>query len=147
MINKIQLHLETIYKEYLETKNFILKFKEDFSKLKEEVAKESLEMDEDKVDENYYKRVAWVGALESDLIQLKVRLYHTWIAYKDIAELSKELKEEIEEELKDLNFKVTYDVKGSQVTLIDKDAYEYYKKQFMEIREYQKSQLNGKSNT
>lgn len=135
MANIIEINLQKTFKEYLDVKNYILQ-KVNKEQLDTDLAKEviSSNLSEDEIDDYIFEKTGWVQILNEDLRQLKIRLFHTYMAYKDLVEPPKELKEQIEEEIKEMTFKLTYSIKGDELTLVDKEAYEFYKKQFKEMK-------------
>lgn len=140
-MNYIQLHLEKVYKEYLDVKHFLERTlkKENLDKIRDEVAKKSIELETDEeISELSFEKLGWIQILQQDLISLKVRLYHTYEAYKELVEPPKELKEEIEIEIKDLAFNLTYSVKGDEITLVNKESYNFYKNQAFEVEKLYK---------
>lgn len=140
MQNKIELQLEKVFKEYLNVKHFLKEFYKNLSKLKEELAKESLEKTEEEIYEYTFEKFGYISAIEGDLAQLKGRLYHTYEAYKDLVEIPKEIKEEVE----DLKFTLTYNIRGTDAEIVDQEAYNFYKNNFIEGQKYLKAQMGGK---
>lgn len=137
--NYIELQLEKVYKEYMEVKNFLLNFarKENLEEIKKDIAQNALkEQTDDDRFEYYFKKLGWTSAVQADLTQLKARLFHTYEAYKELVEPPKEIKEEIEKELQDIVFKLTYNIKANQAELVDQKLLEYYKNQAKEIFNY-----------
>jgi len=142
MENKLELHLDKCFKEYLDVKNYLKDFYTKLPELKAELAKKTFDKEEDEVNEISYKEIFWITALEGDLAQLTSRLYHTYQTYKQLENPAE--KTEIEEELKEIKFTLTYSVKGDQVEVVDKDGYNYYKNQFLETQKYIKSKVGEK---
>jgi len=142
MENKLELHLDKCFKEYLDVKNFLKEFYRNIEELKKEVAKKTEGKEEEEVNEISYKDIFWVSALEGDLAQLTGRLYHTYQTYKQLEKPAE--KTEIEEELKEIKFNLVYSVKGDQVDVVDKDGYDFYKNQFLETQNYLKSKFGEK---
>ena len=137
MENKIEIHLNKVFKEYLDVKNYLLSL--DKQSIKDEVTQKSLLIDSDEELSNYYfEKLGYLRALEGDLSQLQGRLFHVYDYYKEITE---EKNQDIEKELQDITFKLTYSVKGDELTLVDKEAYEFYKKQFIESQKYAKFKM------
>ena len=137
MQNKIELHLETVYKEYEEVKYYLTNFKKNIEENKKKVAEKTQNKTEEEVNEIFYKEIAWISALEGDLQQLTGRLYHTYQAYKDLIEIPQKIKEEVE----NLKFTLVFNVRAGEVEIVDKEAYEFYKTQFFEGQKYLKSQM------
>ena len=137
MQNKIELHLETVYKEYEEVKYYLTNFKKNIEEKKKKVAEKTQNKTEEEVNEIFYKEIAWISALEGDLQQLTGRLYHTYQAYKDLIEIPQKIKEEVE----NLKFTLVFNVRAGEVEIVDKEAYEFYKTQFFEGQKYLKSQM------
>lgn len=137
MQNKIELHLETVYKEYDEVKYYLTNFKKNIEEKKKKVAEKTQNKTEEEVNEIFYKEIAWISALEGDLQQLTGRLYHTYQAYKDLIEIPQKIKEEVE----NLKFTLVFNVRAGEVETVDKEAYEFYKTQFFEGQKYLKSQI------
>lgn len=137
MQNKIELHLETVYKEYEEVKYYLTNFKKNIEEKKKKVAEKTQNKTEEEVNEIFYKEIAWISALEGDLQQLTGRLYHTYQAYKDLIEIPQKIKEEVE----NLKFTLVFNVRAGEVETVDKEAYEFYKTQFFEGQKYLKSQM------
>ena len=137
MQNKIELHLETVYKEYDEVKYYLTNFKKNIEEKKKKVAEKTQNKTEEEVNEIFYKEIAWISALEGDLQQLTGRLYHTYQAYKDLIEIPQKIKEEVE----NLKFTLVFNVRAGEVEIVDKEAYEFYKTQFFEGQKYLKSQM------
>lgn len=137
MQNKIELHLETVYKEYDEVKYYLTNFKKNIEEKKKKVAEKTQNKTEEEVNEIFYKEIAWISALEGDLQQLTGRLYHTYQAYKDLIEIPQKIKEEVE----NLKFTLVFNVRAGEVETVDKEAYEFYKTQFFEGQKYLKSQM------
>jgi hypothetical protein len=142
MENKLELHLDKCFKEYLDVKNYLKNFYLKLPKLKGELAKKLSGKDEEQVNEISYKDVFWVSALEGDLAQLTGRLYHTFQAYKQLENSAEKI--EIEKELKEIKFNLTYSVKGDQVDVVDKEGYDFYKNQFLETQKYLKLKVGEK---
>ena len=138
MQNKIELHLETVYKEYEEVKYYLTNFKKNIEEKKKKVAEKTQNKTEEEVNEIFYKEIAWISALEGDLQQLTGRLYHTYQAYKDLIEIPQKIKEEVE----NLKFTLVFNVRAGEVEIVDKEAYEFYKTQFFEGQKYLKSQMS-----
>ena len=138
MQNKIELHLETVYKEYEEVKYYLTNFKKNIEEKKKKVAEKTQNKTEEEVNEIFYKEIAWISALEGDLQQLTGRLYHTYQAYKDLIEIPQKIKEEVE----NLKFTIVFNVRAGEVEIVDKEAYEFYKTQFFEGQKYLKSQMS-----
>ena len=138
MQNKIELHLETVYKEYEEVKYYLTNFKKNIEEKKKKVAEKTQNKTEEEVNEIFYKEIAWISALEGDLQQLTGRLYHTYQAYKDLIEIPQKIKEEV----KNLKFTLVFNVRAGEVEIVDKEAYEFYKTQFFEGQKYLKSQMS-----
>ena len=138
MQNKIELHLETVYKEYDEVKYYLTNFKKNIEEKKKKVAEKTQNKTEEEVNEIFYKEIAWISALEGDLQQLTGRLYHTYQAYKDLIEIPQKIKEEVE----NLKFTLVFNVRAGEVETVDKEAYEFYKTQFFEGQKYLKSQMS-----
>lgn len=139
MQNKIEIHLNTVYKEYEITKQYLINFKKNIEEKKVDVAKKTKNKTEEETDEIYYKEIAWIRALEGDLQQLTGRLYHTYQAYKDLIEIPQKIKEEIE----NLNFNLVFNIRGEEVEVVNKEAYDFYKKQFFEIQKHLKNQTDN----
>lgn len=137
MQNKIELHLETVHKEYDEVKYYLTNFKKNIEEKKKKVAEKTQNKTEEEVNEIFYKEIAWITALEGDLQQLTGRLYHTYQAYKDLIEIPQKIKEEVE----NLKFTLVFNVRAGEVEIVDKEAYEFYKTQFFEGQKYLKSQM------
>lgn len=137
MQNKIELHLETVYKEYEEVKYYLTNFKKNIEEKKKKVAEKTQNKTEEEVNEIFYKEIAWISALEGDLQQLTGRLYHTYQAYKDLIEIPQKIKEEVE----NLKFTLVFNVRAGEVEIVDKEAYEFYKTQFFEGQKYLKNQM------
>lgn len=137
MQNKIELHLETVYKEYEEVKYYLTNFKKNIEEKKKKVAEKTQNKTEEEVNEIFYKEIAWISALEGDLQQLTGRLYHTYQAYKDLIEIPQKIKEEVE----NLKFTLVFNVRAGEVETVDKEAYEFYKTQFFEGQKYLKIQM------
>lgn len=137
MQNKIELHLETVHKEYDEVKYYLTNFKKNIEEKKKKVAEKTQNKTEEEVNEIFYKEIAWISALEGDLQQLTGRLYHTYQAYKDLIEIPQKIKEEVE----NLKFTLVFNVRAGEVETVDKEAYEFYKTQFFEGQKYLKSQM------
>ena len=137
MQNKIELHLETVYKEFEEVKYYLTNFKKNIEEKKKKVAEKTENKTEEEVNEIFYKEIAWITALEGDLQQLTGRLYHTYQAYKDLIEIPQKIKEEVE----NLKFTLVFNVRAGEVETVDKEAYEFYKTQFFEGQKYLKSQV------
>lgn len=143
MQNKLELHLDKCFKEYLDVKNYLKDFYKKLPELKVELAKKVFNKEGEEVDEISYNDIFWVSALEGDLAQLMGRLYHTYEAYKQLENPAE--KTEIEEELKEIKFNLTYSVKGDQVDVVDKQGYEFYKSQFIEGQKYLKTKIAEKN--
>ena len=137
MQNKIELHLETVYKEYEEVKYYLTNFKKNIVEKKKKVSEKTQNKTEEEVNEIFYKEIAWISALEGDLQQLTGRLYHTYQAYKDLIEIPQKIKEEVE----NLKFTLVFNVRAGEVETVDKEAYEFYKTQFFAGQKYLKSQI------
>ncbi len=137
MQNKIELHLQTVYKEYEEVKYYLTNFKKNLEEKKKSVAEKTQNKTEEEIEEIYYKDIAWITALEGDLQQLTGRLYHTHQAYKDLIEIPQEIKAEVE----NLKFTLVFNVRAGEVEIVDKEAYAFYKNQFFAGQKYLKSQM------
>ena len=139
MENKIELHLNKVFKEYLEVKNYLLSV--DKQSIKDEVTQKSLSIDSDEeLSDYYFEKLGYLRALEGDLSQLQARLFYVYDYYKEI---SAEKNLEIEKELQEIQFRLTYSVKGNELTLVDKEAYDFYKNQFKESQKYAKFKIGG----
>jgi hypothetical protein len=145
MPNIIKNNLEKVLKEYLSSKNYLMEFskKENIEKVKADIAKYSFDKEESEIEEYFFKELGWIGALEADVIQLKIRLYHTYEAYKDLVDPPEDLLTLIKEELKGITFKLSFDVKGNSLKVADEEAYNFYKKQYFQGQEYLKKNNNG----
>jgi hypothetical protein len=137
MQNKIELHIETVYKEYDEVKYYLTNFKKNIEEKKKKVAQKTEKATEEETDEIFYNEIAWITALEGDFQQLTGRLYHTYQAYKDLIEIPQKIKEEVE----NLKFTLVFNVKAGEVETVDKEAYQFYKTQFFEGQKFLKSRM------
>lgn len=139
MENKIELYLNKVFKEYLDVKNYIANI--DREKIKKEVSEKVLNIDSDEESSNYFfEKLGFISILEGDLSQLQGRLFHTYEAYKD---LISEKNLEIEKELKGIKFKIVYSIKGDELTLVEKEGYDYYKNNYVEGKKYAKFKMGG----
>jgi hypothetical protein len=87
--------------------------------------------------------MGFVTALNGDFTQLKMQLFFTWQAYKDLVEPPKELKTVIEKELEGVQLKTVYSTINGELNLVDKGLYNQYKEQYKQVEEYTKKYLNN----
>jgi hypothetical protein len=143
--NYIELYLERVLKDYLATKEILEKSlsHESKEKARKDIAEKSYSLSEQELSDYTFKKMGFVTALNGDFTQLKMQLFFTWQAYKDLVEPPKELKTVIEKELEGVQLKTVYSTINGELNLVDKGLYNQYKEQYKQVEEYTKKYLNN----
>ena len=134
-MNQIQNTLEQVYKEYITFKEYTENNKKPIEDLRKEIAEKVIGNEENTLDIVF--EIMGDKQLEIiDLNQLGVRLRNFYDAYKDLVEVPAI----IEEEAKKIYIKFLFAVKNNKREIVDKELYETYKKQFVEVNKQMQEQ-------
>jgi vacuolar-type H+-ATPase subunit I/STV1 len=137
MSNIIKLTLETAFKEYIEFKNYFEEQTKDLEKKRAEITEKVKDLNDfEKEAEVFFDLLGHLEPLNIDVSQMKNRLYHYIIAYKELIDIPKEILDEIG----DYQVKYTFDVKNGKKEIVDQELYDFYKKRQLEISKYQAEQ-------
>lgn len=139
----IKSNLEKVFKEYTEYKDTLQTLMKKMEVNKDNFATTILNIeDEDAQNEYFYEEKGWLSSANNDLAQLKMRMYFTYEAYKDIINIPEELKVRIEEELKDVSPRYVFSLKNGEKEIIDKELFNQHKEQF-KLYQQQLKKFNG----
>jgi len=125
----MQTKLEQAFKEYIEFKYYVDNNKKSAEEIREEISKMVVK----EGDENYLDimfELYGEKQLETiDLNQLQTKLYHYYNLVKDMVEVPEEIKKEAEK----LDVKSLFTIKNGKKEIVDKELYNSYKNQFIEV--------------
>ena len=131
-MKNLETYVEKIFREYMEYKNYLLEESKNIEEVQQKIVDESEGLDDKDLHRLYFDKVAWVMIAQSDLAELKARLYFTMEAYKDFIEPPKEIKEAIETELEGVGLDQVFAVKNGERTIINKTKYDLIEKTYFE---------------
>lgn len=143
MLALIKRNIEKVFKEYIEYKTYFYAEIEKIKSKKKEIGESLLDIDENTHASILFEEQGWIQYAATDLAQLRLNLYFTYEAYKDMVEIPQELKETVDEELKDVSPRYLFSVKNGEREIVDKNLYEEVKKQFIYMTELQSEKFNS----
>jgi hypothetical protein len=123
-MKNLETQIEKIYKEYIEYKTLLT---QKIEQTEQEVGREFLE---DYTHEKFFDKVSYLSVAEVDLAELRMRLYFTMDAYKDLVEPPTEIKEAIEAELEGVKMNQTFTVKNGEFIIINQERYDLIKENY-----------------
>lgn len=128
-MNIIQNSLQQIYKEYIELKNYVQESEKNSAEKRKTLAEKSLNLSQEEQIDLVFETIGTINILKIDLVELQKKLYYAYINYKELVEIP----EEIVEEIKDFKVKSVYTILNGKLEILDKELYEFYKKQHRDI--------------
>lgn len=120
--NIVQLNLEKYTKEYYDVFNVIQQKEKEIDR--NAIAKECMDKTQEEQFEIYMNKIGDLPLLKQDLYLLKLRLFYTWEAYKELVEPPTEIAQLIQEAIKDIKFELCFSVKGAEVLVVNEKLHE-----------------------
>lgn len=112
----IKAHLEKVFTEYIEYKNFLKEKVKPLEEIRKELMDElSEEQDPEVATQKLFEKQEKQTIYLQDLTNLLTRLYHTIQAYKDLVEIP----DVITEEIKNFKFELFYSVKNNNAVEVN----------------------------
>lgn len=135
----MQNKLQQVYKEYIDLKNYIKEDNKNLEELKKQAHNEAVELETLEEQAGYFfDKIGIKDVLRIDFTELQKKLYYFVQAYSELIEVPEEIKKEVE----DYKVKNVFTVLKGEVKVVDKELYDFYKKQHqqyaIQISEYQK---------
>lgn len=136
-MEEVKTYIEKVFKEYLILKNYFAEEVKKGETVKKEFAKTSLE---NLNADDYFEKLGWIALMQEDLYLQKAKLFFTMEAYKDIIVPPKELTDQINKELEDVNFEQMFYIVDGERKIINQSKYDARKKDyFAQVEEIRKS--------
>lgn len=138
-MEEIKTYIEKVFKEYLTLKNYFAEEVKKAETVKKEFAQASLE---NLNADDYFEKIGWIALMQEDLFLQKAKLFFTMEAYKDVIVPPKELTDQINKELEDVNFEQMFSIIDGQRKVVNPTKYDARKKDYFAQVENLKKQLN-----
>lgn len=123
-ITAAKAHLEKVYTEYIQYKEYIKDKIKQPDQIRKEIAEEiKTELNIDRIQDLVYQKSEKNLIYQADFKNLMTRLYHTIEAYKDILEIPEEIKEEV----KLYKFVQLLSIKNNMEKVVDQAAIDQIK--------------------
>ena len=139
-MEEIKTYIEKVFKEYLTLKNYFAQEIKKVETVKKEFAQASLE---NLNADDYFEKIGWITLMQEDLYLQKAKLFFTMEAYKDVITPPKELIEQIDKELEDVNFEQMFFIIDGEKKVVSPSKYNDRKKEYFTQVENLKKQLNA----
>lgn len=143
-MTEIKTYIEKVFKEYLTLKNYFAEEVKKVEAVKKEFAKASLE---NLNADDYFEKIGWIALMQEDLFLQKAKLFFTMEAYKDVIVPPKELTNQINKELEDVNFEQMFSIVDGQRKVVNPTKYNARKKDYFAQIENLKKQLNDSTDS
>lgn len=138
-MEEVKTYIEKVFKEYLTLKNYFAEEVKKAETVKKEFAKASLaNLNAD----DYFEKIGWIALMQEDLFLQKAKLFFTMEAYKDVIVPPKELTDQINKELEDVNFEQMFSIIDGERKITNQSKYDARKKDYFAQVENLKKQLN-----
>lgn len=138
-MEEIKTYVEKVFKEYIKLKNYFTEELKKVETIKKEFAQASLE---NLNADDYFEKIGWIALMQEDLFLHKAKLFFTMEAYKDVIVPPKELTDQINKELEDVNFEQMFSIIDGERRVSNQGKYAERKKEYFIQVENLKKSLN-----